>query len=258
MTPESTAERQKNVMIFRSLRRQLARGPAIAAGGPELGPGPKLSTNSALSLIGMPSFRQSNFMMIALWIALVFVMIPDTCASSKRRSIKGQHTKRHAENTSESLEDLLNAVVDDEADTSGVAIKTSDENVGEDDDDDENDSDDDDIEDDDDELHLRYEFAIEEFHDADTNKDNKIDYKEFLAHKEDLTESEANNSAKYSEFKEKHKPEFASYDKNKDGVVGLNEVSLVSILTECTVGLQDTHARRNTDVDTPDGNRSAS
>ena len=154
---------------------------------------------------------------------------------SKGKPVIKNRAKNFA-NTSDSVEDLVNAVIDDEADTNVESNR---------DQDDDEDEGDDDIDDDDDEMHLRYEFAMEEFHDADRNKDNRVDIKEFARHKhmaesdeEEMAESdmgESDMSSNLEHLVKVSKHEFVSFDKSKDGFIGLNEVrqSLDDQFCEC-------------------------
>ena len=184
-----------------------------------------------LGFLGVFPHHQRPFTGVALLITLtVFLTLGLSQASEDEAS--RYKNQGNPGNVLESDDDLFDSVVSDTPD--GDDNLESRQKSSEDDDDDDDDDDDGLDEDDDDdeeemEMHMRYEIVIEEFHDADTNKDLRLSLAEFttFSHAQESEHSDqpegAAQTVMSSEDQNKYKSEFASYDKNKDDLIGLPE-----------------------------------
>jgi hypothetical protein len=117
-------------------------------------------------------------------------------------------------------DDLLNAVISSSDSPESKSHEDMEVPI---DDDDDADDEDDDLENSH-EPHVQYEIEIEEFHEADSNKDLSLDLDEFIDYSKTY-EHDEDGKTENSELDEKrHKASFADYDKNGDNKIGLHEV----------------------------------
>ena len=75
-------------------------------------------------------------------------------------------------------------------------------------------------------MHIRYEIVIEEFHDADSNKDLKLNLAKDLAlHRAQQSEhsEQPEQTVLSDKDQDRYTSDFTSYDKNNDGLIGLHE-----------------------------------